>query len=55
MFGVLTEKISVAALGTIQGLSVGSGLLGFGLLLYWIIKIPFSGDRGNGNSSKRRS
>jgi hypothetical protein len=50
MFGVLTGKISVDALGKIQGLSVGSGLLGFGLILYWIIKIPFFGDRRNGNT-----
>ena len=50
MFGVLTEKISIDVLGSIKGLSAGSGLLGFGLLLYWIIKIPFSGDRRNGKS-----
>ena len=46
MYGVLTGRISVAALGTIQGVSVGSGLLGLGLVLYWIIKVPFAGDKG---------
>jgi hypothetical protein len=47
MLGVLTGRISVEALGTIQGLSVGTGLLGLGLILYLIIKVPFAGDKND--------
>ena len=50
ILGVLTGRISVDALGTLNGLSIGTGLLGFGLLLFWIIKISLSGGGSSGNS-----
>ena len=40
--GVLLQRISPAILGSIQGLTIGTGLLGFGLLLFLIIKAGVS-------------
>jgi hypothetical protein len=50
VFGVLTRKIPVEALGSIQGVSVGSGLLGFGLVLFMIIKVSISTGGNHGDS-----
>lgn len=47
MFGMLTGRIPVNALGGIQGISVVVCLISLGLILYWIVKIPFLGDRRN--------
>lgn len=59
IIGVLTGSISSQVLGSIQGISVGGGLLGFGLIIYWIIrdtlsKLSLSGgedDEGDGRHS----
>ena len=39
VYGVIQETITSDVLGTIEGMSVGGGLLGFALILYRIIKL----------------
>ncbi len=39
MYGLLTSRLPIEAIGTIQGASVGSGLLGFALILFMIIRV----------------
>ena len=42
VIGVMTGRVSVEALGEIQGAGVGGGLLGFGIIIYQIIKVTLS-------------
>lgn len=39
VIGVMNKAIPPEVLGNVQGLSVGGGLLGFGVILYRVIKI----------------
>lgn len=41
IFGVIKGVISPDKLGHIDGLSVGGGLLGLGLIIYYVIRIAF--------------
>ena len=41
MLAVLTNRISPDILGTVK-VGAGGGLLGFGLILYWIIKVALT-------------
>jgi len=47
VIGVMNHAISPEALGTIQGAGVGGGLLGLGIILYWIIKTALGGSSGD--------
>jgi hypothetical protein len=59
VIGVLTKAISPDVLGEIQGISVGGGLLGFALIIYWIIRDTLSklslseGERDGGDDRQR--
>jgi hypothetical protein len=46
VIGVMNKAISPEILGTIQGAGVGGGLLGLGIILYWIIKVALGGSSG---------
>ena len=39
VWGVLTGIITAELLGTIGGMGVGAGLLGFGMIIYLILRI----------------
>ncbi len=43
VLGVLTGKVSVAALGNVAAGGTGAGLLGFAYVLFKIIKISVAG------------
>jgi len=45
MYGILTKSIPLEALGKIEGPSIGTGILGLALILYWIIKLTYAGDK----------
>lgn len=48
LLGVMNGKISVEALGGFEGVTAGSGLIGFGILLYKIIKLGLYTGGGDG-------
>lgn len=43
VIGVLNGKITVEMLGRVEGAGIGGGLLGFGVILYRIIKVSLPG------------
>lgn len=43
VIGVLNERITADILGKVGGPSIGGGLLGFGIILYRIIKVSLAG------------
>jgi hypothetical protein len=43
--GVIRGVISVEHLGSIKGIGIGGGFLGFGLIIYHVIKIAFRGGK----------
>jgi hypothetical protein len=45
VIGVLIGKISTDLLGRVEGAGLGGGLLGFGVILYRIIRISLLGER----------
>lgn len=46
VIGVLNGTISVDLLGKVEGAGIGGGMLGFGVILYQIIKVSLSGGTG---------
>ena len=50
VIGVMSGRISVEMLGNIQGAGVGGGLLGFGVIIYQIIKISLGKESDDAKS-----
>ena len=47
VIGVMTGRISVEVLGEIQGAGIGGGLLGFGVIIYQIIKVTLGKEKND--------
>jgi hypothetical protein len=45
VLGVINGSISVEELGEIQGAGIGGGLLGFGVIIYQIIKVTLGKEK----------
>ena len=50
VIGVMTDRIPVEALGEIQGAGIGGGLLGFGVIIYRIIKVTLGKEKDDEQS-----
>lgn len=47
VLGVINGHISVEELGEIQGAGIGGGLLGFGVIIYQIIKVTLGKEKND--------